>query len=195
MAFCNSCGATLTPGTKFCNQCGATIAGAPETSATPAAASAPPPASAYTPTRSASSVGGNNALKTLLIVLGVVVALGILGLFALGAIARHYLAKNFHVSQNGDHVRVEIPFGSTETSKDPGQVIRDLGVDIYPGAQVENNGATTLPSAASTRSLRVSIPATRSTKSVPSINRNFRTPWRRPPAEIIARSSQMTIKI
>jgi hypothetical protein len=142
MAFCNSCGATLAPGTKFCNQCGAAIAVPAGTTTAPAAAPAPP-SSGYTPARSAGSAGGNNALRTIFIVLAVVVVLGILGLFALGFVARHYLAKNVHVSQHGDHVRVDTPFGSTETSKDPAQVIHDLGVEVYPGAQVENNGATT----------------------------------------------------
>jgi hypothetical protein len=143
MAFCNSCGATLTPGTKFCNKCGAAIAGSTDASTTSSAATpAPPPSSGYTPTRTGST-GGNNALKTILIVLAVIVVLGIFGLLALGVIARHYIAKNVHVSQHGDHVRVETPFGSTETSKDPAQVVHDLGVDVYPGAQVENNGATT----------------------------------------------------
>jgi hypothetical protein len=141
MAFCNTCGATLAPGTKFCNQCGTVIAGSTESSTTPAATPAPPPSSGYTPAHSSASTGGNNALKTILIVFGVIVALGIFGLFALGFVAHHYLAK--HVSHDGNHIRVETPFGSTETSKDPVQVVRDLGVDVYPGAQVENNGATT----------------------------------------------------
>jgi hypothetical protein len=142
MAFCNSCGATLTPGTKFCNQCGATIAG-PTASPTTSPAPATPPPASYAPARASSTTGGSNALKTILIVLAVIVVLGIFGLFALGVIARHYLAKNVHVSQDGTHVKVDTPFGSTETSKDPGQVIHDLGIDVYPGAQVENNGATT----------------------------------------------------
>jgi hypothetical protein len=141
MAFCNTCGATLAPGTKFCNQCGAVIAGSAESAATPV--TPPASSSAYNSSRSPGASGRNNAVRTTLIVFAVVAALGVFGLFALGIIARHYLGKNVHVSREGNRVRVETPFGSTETSKDPGQVVHDLGVDVYPGAQVENNGATT----------------------------------------------------
>jgi hypothetical protein len=37
---------------------------------------------------------------------------------------------------------VETPFGSVETSKDPDQAAKDLGVDLYPGAEVQRNGAS-----------------------------------------------------
>ncbi len=127
MAFCNSCGATLTPGTKFCNKCGA-VAGAPAPAATPAA-SAPAP------------TGGSSALKIVLIVIGVIVLLGILGVASVGFFA-YRVAKNAHVRQEGDHVKVETPFGTVESSKDPDQAAKELGVDIYPGAEVQKNGAS-----------------------------------------------------
>ena len=131
MAFCNSCGATLNPGTKFCNKCG--VAVPPGASAPGVASTAPPAAPAPT--------GGSSALKVILIVVAVIVGFGILGLATVGIIGYH-IAKRSHVSQNGDHVKVETPFGSVETSKDPDQAAKDLGIDLYPGADVQRNGAS-----------------------------------------------------
>src|SRR6202163_3048373 len=130
MAFCNSCGATLNPGTKFCNKCGATVAAGATAGAT---STAPPPAAAPT--------GGSSALKGILIVVAVIVLVGMLGIATVGIIG-YRIARNSRVSQNGDHVKVETPFGSVETSKDPDQAAKDLGVDLYPGAEVQRNGAS-----------------------------------------------------
>ena len=137
MAFCNSCGATLNPGTQFCNKCGApAAAGATTPGVTSAAAStAAPPAPVRT--------GGSSALKVILIVVAVIVCVGILVLAAIGVIGYH-IAKSSRVSQNGDHVKVETPFGSVESSKDPDQAAKDLGVDLYPGAEVQRNGASSV---------------------------------------------------
>lgn len=129
MAFCNSCGASLNPGTKFCNKCGAAASAVP-TAPSPTSM-APPPA----PT------GGSSALKVILIVVAVIVGIGILVIATIGIIG-YRIASRSHVSQNGDHVKVETPFGSVETSKDPDQAAKDLGVDIYPGAEVQRNGAS-----------------------------------------------------
>jgi len=131
MAFCNSCGASLTPGTKFCNKCGAAVAAG--ASAPGVTSTTPPPAPVPT--------GGSSALKVILIVVAVIVCVGILVLGAIGIIGYH-IAKRSHVSQNGDHVKVETPFGSVETSKDPDQAAKDLGIDLYPGAEVLRNGAS-----------------------------------------------------
>lgn len=131
MAFCNKCGATLSSDAKFCNKCGATISGAPVATAPSATPSTMPPA----PT------GGSNALKVVLIVFAVIVVLAVLGIGTLAFIGIH-IARHAHVHQDGNHVKVETPFGNVETSKDPEQAARDLGVEIYPGAQVESNGAT-----------------------------------------------------
>ena len=131
MAFCNACGATLNPGTKFCNKCGAAIA--PGASTPAGAPAAPPPAQVPT--------GGSSALKVILIVVAIIVGIGILGVATVGIIG-YRIAKSSHVSQNGDHVKVDTPFGSVETSKDPDQAAKDLGVDLYPGAQVQRNGAS-----------------------------------------------------
>lgn len=128
MAFCNSCGTTLNPGTKFCNQCGAVVSGGPPA---PAVATSPTPA----PT------GGSSALKIILIVVAVIVGIGILGIATVGIVG-YRIAKSAHVRQEGDHVKVETPFGNVETSKDPEQAAKDLGVDVYPGAEVQKNGAS-----------------------------------------------------
>jgi hypothetical protein len=131
MAFCNSCGATLNPGTKFCNKCGAAVAAPASTPGVASTAATPPPA----PT------GGSSALKIILIVVAVIVLIGILGIATVGIIG-YRIAKSSHVSQNGDHVKVETPFGSVESSKDPDQAAKDLGVELYPGAEVQRNGAS-----------------------------------------------------
>src|SRR5271170_2104548 len=135
MAFCNSCGAALTAGTRFCNKCGAA-----QTASTPAPAPTPAPSVAApgpTPT------GGRSALKIILIVIAVVVGIGILGVASLSFFVYHF-AKNAKVSQNGDNVKMETPFGSVETSKDPEQAAKDLGIDIYPGAAVRKSGAASI---------------------------------------------------
>jgi hypothetical protein len=131
MAFCNSCGATLNEGTKFCNKCGAAVASSP--SAAGMTSTAPPPAPAPT--------GGSSALKIILIVVAVIVGIGILGVATVGIIG-YRIARTSHVTQEGDHVRVQTPFGSVETSKDPEQAAKDLGIEVYPGAEVQKSGAS-----------------------------------------------------
>ena len=128
MAFCNSCGAVLNDGTKFCNKCGATVAAAPAVPVV--AAAAPPP-----------TTGGGGVLKIVLIVIAVIVVVGVLVVGAFSFFV-YRVAKSAHVSQQGDHVKVDSPFGSVETSKDPEQAAKDLGVDIYPGAEVQKDGAS-----------------------------------------------------
>jgi len=130
MAFCNSCGATLTPGMQFCNKCGAAVSNTSAASGVSAAAANPP------------STGGSSALKVVLIVVAVIVAIGILGVATIGFIG-YRIARSAHVSHSGDNVKVETPFGSVESSKDPEKAAHDLGVDIYPGAEVQKNGAAT----------------------------------------------------
>jgi hypothetical protein len=132
MAFCNSCGATLTPGTKFCNKCGAPIGAT--TSAVPAA----PP----TPAPPAAPKGGSSALKIVLIVFAVIVGILILGMVTCG-IVLHRIAKSSHVTQQGDRVKVETPFG-TINANDPEQAAKDLDIEIYPGAQVQKNGTASV---------------------------------------------------
>jgi hypothetical protein len=81
-------------------------------------------------------------VKIILVVVAVVVIFGILGVATLGIIGVH-LARRTHFTQDGNHVKVETPFGSVDTSKDPQQMAKDLGVDIYPGAQPQADGSAT----------------------------------------------------
>lgn len=126
MAFCNSCGATLNSDAKFCNKCGTVITEAPAVNA----AAIP----AGTPT------GGSSALKIVLIVVAVIVVIGVLGIATLAVVGIHF-ARHMHVTHEGDHVKVETPFGNVETAKDPQQIANELGVEIYPGAVMQKNGA------------------------------------------------------
>lgn len=141
MAFCNSCGASLTPGTRFCNQCGATVlASSPAPNvAVPASAGSGVSAASLPPSQTGQ---GSGALKVILIVVGVIVLLGILGVGSVVFFAWH-VARHARVHQEGNNVRVETPFGSVETTKDPADAARNLGVDIYPGAEVLKNGSAT----------------------------------------------------
>jgi hypothetical protein len=137
MAFCNQCGASITAATRFCNKCGAPIlastlpgpvAPVGQTVA-PQTVPAPPPAN-------------NSALKVILIVVAIVIGLGVLGIASAGFFAwRIAHAHHAHVHQEGDNVKVDTPFGSVETTKDPAEAARNLGVDLYPGAEVRKNGS------------------------------------------------------
>jgi len=138
MAFCNSCGATLAPGMNFCNKCGAPQADA---AVAPAATSTPP--ATVLATAPPASTGGGSALKIILIVVAVIVGIGILGMVTCGVVL-HRAMKSARVSQNGDNVKVETPFGNMETSSDPEQTAKDLGIEIYPGAQVQKAGTASV---------------------------------------------------
>lgn len=128
MAFCNSCGALLGEGSNFCNKCGAAITSGASSSA--GATSAPP-----------ARTGGSSGLKVVLIVIGAIFGILILCIATVAIIGYHY-AKNSHVTQEGDHVKVDTPFG-TFSANDPEQAMHEIGVDLYPGAQVQKNGAAT----------------------------------------------------
>jgi hypothetical protein len=142
MAFCNSCGASIAPGTRFCNKCGAAILSsspaAAVSSSTPVGA-APPVAPVPVP--APTSDGG--ALKAILIVVGVIVLVGILGVVSAGFFA-YRIARRAHIHQDGDNVKVETPFGTIQTTKDPQEAARNLGVDVYPGADVLREGASSV---------------------------------------------------
>ncbi len=141
MAFCNSCGTTIVPGTRFCSKCGAPILAStlPPVSAAGNSTSVPSATPASTP--AANTAQGGGALKIILILVGVVVLLGVVGIASLGFVAWH-VAHHTHVRQDGNNVKVETPFGSVETTKDPEEAARNLGVDLYPGVEVLKDGAT-----------------------------------------------------
>ena len=135
MAFCNSCGATLNEGTKFCNKCGAAVAGAPAP-----VMSAPAPAP---PASTAPSTGSSSALKIILIIVGVIVLIAILGMVTCGVVV-HRFVKHARVHQDGDNVKVETPFGNVETTQDPAEAAKNLGIDLYPGAQTKRGGTSSV---------------------------------------------------
>lgn len=72
---------------------------------------------------------------------GVIVLVGILGVASLGFFAWR-VARRTHVRHEGENVRVETPFGTVESTKDPQEAARSLGVDPYPGAEVLKGGAS-----------------------------------------------------
>ncbi len=133
MAFCNSCGATLNEGMKFCNKCGAAQSGV---------VSAPMGARMTPPPPPVAATGGSSALKIVLLVIAVIVVVGILGLATVGFIGWR-IAKSSHVHQEGDHVKVDTPFG-TVSANDPEQAVKDLGIDVYPGAEVQKQGSSSM---------------------------------------------------
>src|SRR3984893_13755261 len=125
MAFCNSCGATLDGGAKFCNKCGTTQPGS--------AAAAP----VFTSPGAAPGTAPKNsgALKIILIVVAVIVVFGILAVGAFSFFA-YRIAKHSRVHMENGNVRVETPFGTVNTTTDPDEAARNLGIDSYPGAEV-----------------------------------------------------------
>jgi hypothetical protein len=143
MAFCNSCGATIDSSTRFCSKCGAPILAS--TLPPPAGTNpAPPVAPGTVPATGLSHANpptqGGGVLKIILIAVGVIVLLGAVTIASLAFFAYRY-ARHAHVRQDGDNVKVDSPFGSVETSKDPAEAARNLGVDLYPGAEVQQNGS------------------------------------------------------
>ncbi len=141
MAFCNKCGASLTPGIRFCNKCGtAVVASSPAPNiASPAMAGSTVPATSLPP---GTGGQGGGALKVILVVVGVLVLLGILSVGSVAFFAWR-VARHVHAHQEGNNVRVETPFGNVETTKDPADAARNLGVDLYPGAELMRNGSST----------------------------------------------------
>jgi hypothetical protein len=84
----------------------------------------------------------SSALKTILIIVGAIILIGIVGIASLTFIGVR-LARHSRVTQEGEHVKVETPFGTAETSKDPEDAAKELGVDVYPGADPQKEGAST----------------------------------------------------
>jgi flagellar basal body-associated protein FliL len=130
MAFCNSCGGALEAGAKFCPKCGSVVpASAPATPA-PAAPQAAPAKS-------------SGALKIILIILAVIIGLGILGA-GTAAYFVHRAVSKFHVDEKNGNVHVETPFGSVESSQDPAEAAKSVGVELYPGATMAKDGSANM---------------------------------------------------
>ena len=120
MAFCNSCGTNLEGGARFCPKCGVSQ---PVSGTVPAASSSAPPSQS------------NSAVKVILIVVAAMVALCILGVGTASLVGLHF-ARHAHINRENGKVRVESPFGTVESTTDPAEAARDLGVDLYPGANL-----------------------------------------------------------
>lgn len=138
MAFCNSCGASLVQGTRFCSKCGAAIISSSPAAPVVSAGTVPP----ATPVPAAPQPSGGGALKAILIIVAVIVVVGFLFIAAAGFVAWH-VAHRTHIRQQGGNVKVETPFGTVESTKDPEEAAREVGVDLYPGAQILKEGANT----------------------------------------------------
>jgi flagellar basal body-associated protein FliL len=122
VAFCNSCGATLEAGAKFCPKCGTAVS-------MPAAIPSTIPSTQPAPAQ------GSSALKIILIVVAVIFVLGVLGIGTLVFVVRR-IAQNSHVRNKDGNVRVETPFGTVQSTNNPDEASRNLGIDLYPGARV-----------------------------------------------------------
>lgn len=122
MAFCNSCGANLQSGARFCPKCGASQ---PVSGTTPVASASAP----------ATPPQGSSALKIILIVVAVIVVLGILGAGTVAVIGWR-IARHTRIHEQNGNVRVETPFGTVESTDNPEQAARNLGIEVYPGARV-----------------------------------------------------------
>jgi hypothetical protein len=139
MAFCNSCGGALEAGAKFCPKCGSTVpagAGSPAPGPTPGSVSAGPAA----PVAPAQS---SNALKIILIVVAVVIGLGILGV-GTAAYFVHRVVSKSHVEDKNGNVHIETPFGTVESTQDSKEAARNIGVELYPGATVAEDGSANM---------------------------------------------------
>jgi hypothetical protein len=113
---------------------------------------------------------GSGALKVILIVVGVIVLLGILSVASVGFFAWR-VARHAHIQQNGNNVKVDTPFGSVETTQDPAVAARNLGVDLYPGAEVQRNGSAS----ASFGGVHTATLNSESTDSVDKISSFYKT--------------------
>lgn len=131
MPFCTSCGTNVEASTAFCTKCGAAMAGAAAPSATaaaPAAGGAPPKK-------------GTSVLKIILMIAGVLFLLGVtvVGVVIYGA---YRVAES--VQQAAKEGRIETPMGTVETSKDPADAAKDIGVELYPGATPVKEGSSSV---------------------------------------------------
>jgi flagellar basal body-associated protein FliL len=78
---------------------------------------------------------GSGALKVILIVVAVIFVLGVLGIGTLVFVVRR-VAQNSHIQNRDGNVRVETPFGAVQSTNNPDEASRNLGVELYPGARV-----------------------------------------------------------
>jgi len=133
MAFCNACGTNIEEGAGFCGKCGAAQAGGPGVRSS----SACPAPTAGAPAQR------NNVLKPLLIALGVILVIGAVAIAALTIIGLR-IARQTRVRNRDGNVHIESPLGTVETTNNPTDLSRQLGVDIYPNARVRKGNAANI---------------------------------------------------
>jgi ribosomal protein L40E len=131
-SFCSKCGAAISPGAQSCSSCGtAVIAAAPP--AQPTFAPVPPVA--------APAKSGSSALKIVLIVVGVLFALGFVVIGAVGYFG-YRVAHSIKVSKDGNQVALNVPGGGSFSANSSEKfTAEELGADIYPGATTGKAGA------------------------------------------------------
>jgi hypothetical protein len=130
MAFCNVCGANIEEGASFCGKCGAAQAGGTGTR----------PSSAFRAPTASATAQPSNVLKPLLIALGVILLIAGVAIAALTVVGLR-IARQTRVRNRAGNVRIESPFGTVETTNNPADLSRQLGVDIYPNARVLKGNA------------------------------------------------------
>lgn len=131
-SFCSKCGAAISPGAQSCSSCG-----------TPIVAAVPPaqPTVAYVPPVAAPAKSGSSALKIVLIIVGVIVAFGVLAIGTVGYIG-YRVAHSVNVSKDGSKVSVNVPgAGSFSANSSQKFTAEELGADIYPGATTGKGSA------------------------------------------------------
>ncbi len=82
----------------------------------------------------------NPTIKVVLIVVGVLVGLGILGTIAATYVGLN-IARHTKVEEHDGNVRVQTPFGTVESNQNADRAIREMGIDVYPGAHALDKDA------------------------------------------------------
>jgi hypothetical protein len=94
------------------------------------------------PSVPATPAQGGGALKLVLIIAAAIVVVGIVGIGTLIFVVRR-VAHNTHIQNQDGKVRVETPFGTVQSTNNPDEASRNLGIDLYPGARLlKGNSAT-----------------------------------------------------
>ena len=137
-SFCTKCGAAVSPDAPFCTACGAPTGAAAIQPGAPSASNYTYAAAPAVPVAPPSS-GGSSALKIILIIVGVFVALGIIAV-SIFAFTVWRVSRAIHVDANGENMSIHTPGGTVSTSQTKTYSASDLGTDPYPGAQSARGG-------------------------------------------------------
>jgi hypothetical protein len=138
MAFCNACGANIGEGAGFCGKCGAAQPGGTG----PRPAQIFPAGTPGGPAFGAPTPRGNS-LRPVLIALGIILVIAGVAIAALTIVGLR-IARQTRVRNRDGNVRIESPFGTVETTDNPTDLSHQLGVDIYPNAQVLKGNAANI---------------------------------------------------